>query len=244
MEVLAEEGVLVFEGDVGDGAAVGVDVEGDSGAVEAVDGVLGVLAGGAGLDVAGGAELEVDVLRAEVLDEGWVFDAADAVADAGGAEVAEGLPYAVGSEGFAGVGGAVEVVVDGVAEGGDVRGEGEAGLVAGDVECGDAGALELVDEMGGQERLLGGVVAESAEDEAGFDAGGGDAALGGAVDGRDDLVRGEAALEVEEWGETDLGVEDAVAGELVEDVFGDEGEGVLGLHEFEAAGGAGEEVGE
>jgi len=194
-------------------AAVGVDVEGDAGAVEEVDGVL--LPGFDGrndLDVGGGAEFEVDAFLLEVLDECGVFVAAGAVADAGGSEEAEGFPDAFGTEGFAGVGGAEEVVLAGVAVGFDVWGEREAGFVGGDVERGDAGAFELLDELGGFEGLLRGVVAEGAEDEAGFDAGGGDHAGGGFIGDADDLLGGEAAFEVEEGGETDFGVDDVVGG--------------------------------
>jgi len=49
---------------------------------------------------------------------------------------------------------------------------------------------------------------------------------------------------MEERGEANLGVDHSVLLELFEEVFGDEMEGVFGLHELEAAGGAGEEVGE
>jgi hypothetical protein len=237
--------VFVVHGGGGAHAAVGVDVEGDAGSVKEVDGVVfPAVDGGDDLDVGAGAELEVDVVIAEVGDEGGVFVGAGAVADAGGLEELEGFPDAFGAEGFAGVGGAEEVVLAGVAVGFDVRGQREASFVGCDIEGGDAGAFELVDELCGGEGLLGGVVAESAEDEAGFDAGGSDHALGGAVGDGDDLLGCEAGFEVEERGEADFGVDDVVGGELAEEVFDDEVEVVLGLHEEEASRGAAEELGE
>ena len=94
VELSAKAGVLLLESDVGDGAGVGADAERDAGAVKAVDGVVGVGRGGAGLDVAGGTDFEMDLVVGEVLDQGWVFDAADAVADAGRLEGLQGFPDA------------------------------------------------------------------------------------------------------------------------------------------------------
>ena len=48
---------------------------------------------------------------------------------------------------------------------------------------------------------------------------------------------------MEEWGEAEFGVEDAVAGQLLKDIFNDDAEGVFSLHELEAAWRASEEVG-
>ena len=107
LELVAEAGVFTLECDVGDGAGVSADAEWDAGAIEAVDGVVGVGEGGAGLYVAGRADFEVDVAVGEMLDECGVFNAADAVADAGWLEGFEGFPNAAGACGFSGVGGAV-----------------------------------------------------------------------------------------------------------------------------------------
>jgi hypothetical protein len=185
-EVFAEASVLLLEGHVGDGACVSVDAEGDAGLVEPIDAMFGVAGSRAGLYVAAGADFEVNARVCEMANEGGIFDAADAVADAGWLEVLERFPDAGGSAGFAGVGGAMEAVFDGVAKGWDVRGNWKSGFVAGDVEGGDAGAGELLDEVRGLEALFRGEVTEGAEDEAGLDTGGADALLGGAVDGGDD----------------------------------------------------------
>jgi len=123
-------------------------------------------------------------------DERWVFDAADAMADAGGLKGFEGFPDAGWACGFSGVGGAVEAVVLCVLEGGDVGGDGKAGFVSGDVEGCDAGALELMDEVRRLQALRFSEVAEGTEDEAGFYAGVADALFGGTVDGGDYGFRG------------------------------------------------------
>ena len=70
----------------------------------------------------------------------------------------------------------------------------------------------MMDEMGGLQALILGEVAEGAEDEAGFDACVADALLGGAIDCGDYGFRGEAVEEMEERGEAEFGIDDAVAG--------------------------------
>ncbi len=59
------------------------------------------------------------------------------------------FPHADGAAGFAGVGGAMEAVVDGVLEGWDVRVNRESSFVAGNVEGCDARVCELLNEMRG-----------------------------------------------------------------------------------------------
>ena len=82
---------------------------------------------------------------AQAMDEGGVFDAAYTVTNAGGLEVLDRFPDALGAACFAGVSGAVQSLLDGVAEGRDVRGDRVASFVAGDVEGSDAGACKLLD---------------------------------------------------------------------------------------------------
>ena len=62
VELIAKAGVLPLKSDVCDGAGVGADAERDAGAVKAVDGVVGVGRGGAGLDVAGGTDFEMNAV--------------------------------------------------------------------------------------------------------------------------------------------------------------------------------------
>ena len=244
LEVLAEAGVFLFERHVGDGAGVGADAEGDAVAIELIDAMVCVGGGGAGLDVAAGADLEMDAMGAEVVNERGIFDAADAVADAGGLEVSQRLPHAAGTGGFTGVRGAVQAFFDGEAVGGDMGLDGESGFIAGDIECDDARTGELLNEPGGLEALRGVEVTKCAEDEAGFDAGGADGVLGGAIDGGDDSFGCESLIRVEERRETEFGVDDVVGAELLKDIFSDDAERVFSLHELESAGRAGEEVGE
>jgi hypothetical protein len=82
-------------------------------------------------------------------------------------------------------------------------------------------------------------MAESAKDQTGFDAGGLDALLGGAIDDCDYCFRRETIQKMQQRGEADFGIEDIVAAELLEEVFGDDAECIFSLHELEAAGGAG-----
>ena len=58
------------------------------------------------MHVAGGADFEMDLVVGQVLDEGGVFNAADAVADAGRLKGSQGFPDAGGACSFSGVGGA------------------------------------------------------------------------------------------------------------------------------------------
>jgi hypothetical protein len=164
--------------------------------------------------------------------------------DAGGIEVLERFPHTAGAAGFAGVGGAMEAVFDGVLEGWDVWGNRESSFVAGNVESCDARVCELLNEMRGLQALLGVEMTEGAEDEAGLDAGGADALLGGAIDGSNDGFGGEALIGVKERGEAEFGVNNVVGGELFEYIFGDDAQSVFSLHELEAARGAGKKVGE
>jgi hypothetical protein len=91
----------------------------------------------------------MNALALQVLDECGVFNAAHTVTDTCGLESAQGFPNAVCAGGFSGVGGAMEAVIDCIAKGWDVRVDGETGLVSGDVEGRDTGALKLVDEVRG-----------------------------------------------------------------------------------------------
>jgi len=68
VKLAAEAGVFLLQCDVGDGAGIGADAERDAGAVEAVDGVIGVGKDGAGLHVAGGTDFQMDAAVGEMLD--------------------------------------------------------------------------------------------------------------------------------------------------------------------------------
>jgi len=94
VELTAEARVFLLEGDVGDGARVGADTEGDACSKKAFDGVGCVGGDSAGLHVAGGTDFEMDAFVGEMADESRVFDAADAVADAGRLEGLQGFPDA------------------------------------------------------------------------------------------------------------------------------------------------------
>jgi hypothetical protein len=142
------------------------------------------------------------------------------------------------------MGGAMQSLFNCVTVGGDVRLDGKAGFVSGDVEGDDARASEVPHKLYRLEALRGVEVAEGAEDEAGLDAGGADALLGGSIDEGDDSFGCESLRGVQQGSEAEFGVEDVVSTELIKKIFNDDAEGVFGLHELESAGSASEEVGE
>ena len=146
--------VLLGERDVRVRPRVGVDAGRDARSDEARDRMDVVARDRVGLHVRARADLQVDACRGEVLDQPRVFDAADAVADARGAEVLERLPDAVRAARLAGVRGAMEAAVDGVAECIDVRIDRKARLVAGDVEGDDASSAEALDQPRRLQALL------------------------------------------------------------------------------------------
>ena len=151
---------------------------------------------------------------AQAVDKDGVFDAAHTMTDAGWVEVLDRFPDTLRAACFAGVSGAMETVLDRIAEGRNVGIDGEACFVTGDVKGRDASASKLLDEMRGMQALFGAEVAQRAEDETGLDAGGADALLRRAIDGGDDGLRREPLIRVKERSETQFGIEDVVGGEL------------------------------
>lgn len=136
----------------------------------------------------------------------------------------------------------MESAFGGIPEGRNVRIDGMAGFVSGDVQSHHARAAESLHKLGGEEALLLAVMAESAKDQAGFDAGRADRVFGGLIDGFDHGLGSQSTLEVEKRGEAQLSVDDAVSRELFENIFGDEAQRFFALHQLEAARGPGEEV--
>jgi len=98
------------------------------------------------------------------------------------------------------------------------------------------GTLELMDEVRGLQAVVLSEVAEGERMRTGFNNRWPNALFGGSVDGGDYGFRCEAVEEMEEWGEAELGVEGAIAGQLVEDIFNHQAEGVFCLHELKAGG--------
>lgn len=182
MEMLAQASILLPQCHAGNGACVGADAERDTVPVEAVDGMIGICEAGASLHIAGGAHFKMNALTAKVVGERWVFNAAHAMTDACWLEGLQGFPDAGCARRFSGMGGAIEAVVDCIAEGGDVGRDGKSSFVSCDIEGCDAGALELLDNLRGEEALFLAEVAEGAEDHASLNAGGTDALLGRTVD--------------------------------------------------------------
>src|SRR2546426_12736757 len=112
----------------------------------------------------------MDALVAQVLEEGRVLDAANAVTDTRGMKATEGFPYALRTACFTCVGGTGKIVVCRVLVGRDVRCERETGFVACQVQGGDMGSVKAFDQLRRLQALFSGEVTERAEDQPGFDA--------------------------------------------------------------------------
>jgi hypothetical protein len=80
MELADQPGVSLIEGRIGDGAAVGVDIQRNFCGVKTIHRVVSQVGVHIGLEVTGGADLEEDVLFAKVAGQAGVFNASDAVA--------------------------------------------------------------------------------------------------------------------------------------------------------------------
>jgi hypothetical protein len=119
-----------------------------------------------------------------------------------------------------------------------------AGLIACDVEGGDAGGGVALDELHGCHTLGLVKLAERAQDQARFDTGRAGTFVGCTLDGLDDALGRKAALDVKHGREAQLGVDDVVGGKLIEDICDDEAQRGFALHQLVASWGAGEKVGE
>ena len=131
--------VLAGQPGVADGRVVGAERDADACRHQGRELVLGVAAGGAGLDVAGDGDLEGDAGGGEVRQEPGVLGAADAVPDASRAQ-AQGIPDAARAGGLARVDRDREAVVVGEAERRGEKCRRVPGLVSREVDSGQ-GAL-------------------------------------------------------------------------------------------------------
>jgi hypothetical protein len=138
----------------------------------------------------------MNLLFAEELDQGWVFEASDAVSDASWLQEAQRFPNALGAASFAGMGGAVQLMLSGIFECGNVGGERIAGFVTGYVDGCDIRSSEAMGKVRGLETLFAGEVAECAEDDPGLDAGVVDLRSGLVVHDLDDFFGGESSGEM------------------------------------------------
>ena len=143
----------------------------------------------------------------------------------------DGLPDRRQAERLARVDGEVGVLALEVLERVEVTGRREARLGAGDVEAGDAAVAPRDGELGDLHRA--GLVPHRGEQLADHDApvGGRDALVEALLDGRDDLVEGEPVADVLLGGVADLGVHDAVGGQVLDALAGHPGDPRGGLHD-------------
>ena len=235
MEPGDQTGVFFAEGCIGYGPAVCIDVERDFSFSQAIDRVVGQVGVHICLQIAGGADLEEDIVFTKVPEQGAVFAASYAMAYAGGMEITQCLPDTRGSCSLAGVCGAGDAVGGGVPKCFHVLVYGMACFVACDIEADDMGVLsaKFFDQFYCCHALLTGKMPEGAEDHAGLDAGFFYAFGYRTVDGGDDLFGGEAFIEVLQGGEAHFCVDHVVFFQLVEKVQSDEAQGFLGLHEVD-----------
>src|SRR5688500_12595874 len=200
----------------GDGAVIGRDRDAHAGAMQPGERVVRDPVDDAGLDIRGGAQVERDVARAELLEEGVVLGGAHAVCHAPHAEIKD-LANALRSRDLAGVRGEPEPSLARRDERDGVRWRRPESLRAGEIE-----ADHRSSELGGgpsQDRIGRRRVgahgghdqaderrARSAERRRAGDAHG---------DRLDDIAHAEPAFEVEPRRPSDLGVRDPVRGQVL-----------------------------
>ena len=192
-------------------------------------GCSAIEARGAGLHVGVRAQLERDPLVADVRREpaevdravavdGDVVDDADAVAEPVGAAPLDRLPDRGQPERLAGVDREVGVLALEVLERVEVPGGRVAGLGAGDVEPDHAVVAVGDGELGDlpRARLVPHRGQQLAYDDPGRRGGCHPLRRSPSCTARDDLVEGEPAVEVLLGGVADLGVDDAVGGQVLD----------------------------
>jgi hypothetical protein len=197
-----------------------------------------------GLEIAGWADFEVNVLLAKGRDESIVLDTSDTVTDASRLQETESFPDAVRTASFSGMSGSMQSMLPSEVIGVEVGGDGESGFASGKVEGDNVRPSKPLYQSYGLITLLGSEVAQSAEDEASLNAGVSSLRCYLVVHDLDNCFGGESAGQMKERRETDLAVDNVVCVELPEQVGGYETEGLLILHESETPWSTSEEVGE
>ena len=112
----------------------------------------------------------MDALVPQVLEEGRILDAVNAVTDARRMKGTQCFPYALWTACFTRVSGTGKVAVCRVLIGRDVGSERETSLVACQIQSGDTRSAKAFDQLRRLEALFRREVTERAEDEPGFDA--------------------------------------------------------------------------
>src|SRR5579884_1200971 len=186
----------------------------------------------------------MDALFPEMLDEGRVLAAAHAMTDTQGMKQAQGLPDALRAAGLACVGSARQVALSSVLIGSDVCGERVASFVACQIKGGDMRAIKMLDQSGRLQALFGGVVAQRAENQPGLDAGRRAGPCRRRLNSFNDLLRRKSFIGMQEWGETDFGIEQVVALQLLKNVGDNQLQLLPGLHQRNSVGSASQEIGE
>lgn len=217
---------FVVEIDAADDGVVGVDGGEEVVLEEAGEGMGGEGLYGVGLEVAGEVDLEADAAVGDELDEAGVVDGADAVTDAGSAEVLDGVADICCAAGFSGVDGDLPAGVAAAFEVFVVELAGPAGFVAGEVE--GAKLVAVFEE--GFEFCEAGFGAEGAAHDA--DEAGGEAEVAfrcfGSIDDCGGDVGGVEAMGLghEERAEAELEVVEAFCGGVLDAFVGDASAGV------------------
>ena len=138
----------------------------------------------------------------------------------------------------------MQAVFDRVTKGGNVRVNRIPGFVSCNVQRRDAASSKLLHQLGGQKALLAVEMAQRAKNEPRFDAARSDRGFRGAIHGRHHLFRRQAALQMQQRGEANLGVNHAVGGELLEQILNNQLERRFVLHQLEAAWRARQKIGQ
>src|SRR5579863_2079482 len=130
----------------------------------------------------------MNALAFQMIDQLGIFNASHAVPDPGGLKLTQRFPNTIRSTSFAGMGRAIEAVIDRITEGRNLRVYRITGFVARDIERGDAAASKLLHQIRCHNTLLPIEVAERTQNEPGLDAAGSDAGFCRAIYSRHHLL--------------------------------------------------------
>ena len=190
----------------------------------------------AGLQIAGGANLQMNVFAIQMFDQRRIFDTSHAVADSRRAETRAAFPKRCPGP---------EPRRHERCDAGRDRSRNETPECAhqSDIRlrrpryrAPPRGCLEIAPpDLAVSKALFAIEMAQRAQNQPGFDATGSNAGFGGAIHGGHHLLRRQSTLEVQQRREANLGVNHAIGGELLEQILHHQRQRRFVLHQLEAA---------
>ena len=234
--------VFLAQRDFSNRARVGADPEANPSSAEGLDRVVRIFVTNTGLYVAGRANLQVNRRRTQMLQQGSIFRAANAMTDPRWLKRSQGLPHAVRAACLACVRCPAKASLDRIPVGHYVSIDGKSRLVTRQVKRRHQAAAELIHQACGLQTLLLGEVPQRTKDKSRFNSRRPDAIGGGAFNSRHHLGWREPAGKVQQGRKANLRIDNMVGLELLKDVLDDHTQSRLGLHQLKAARSPGEKV--